>query len=299
MGGIVFGEPFEPPAPPVSWTGLDMTWTGWEGSVWQLSSPVDGTVMMPGVRGLTMPAVVHYTSTHASVPGARWRGHTVAAREVFWPLQVYTDAGSTEWLDKDQKFWRTMRPDKTGVWTVKRPDGQTRTLTLRFVDDGTHAYNIDPAICGWTSYGVTLTAEQPYWAGPTETGSWAGGSAPQFFPTLTIAPGGTLATAQLNNPGDVEVWPVWRIYGPCTNATVGLNGRTITIPFTLNDGEMLEIDTAPRAQTAMMGAVDRTGELTGVDFAPLPADQRTTLALSIAGGGRITATLTPLYLRAW
>lgn len=299
MGGIVFGDPLAPPPAPHTWTGLDMTWTGWDGTVWSLSNGTDGTVMMPGVRGMNMPPVNHYLSASAGNDGARWRGHTVEPREVFWPLQVYSDQGSLPWLDRDRAFWKTLRPDRPGVWTVTRPDGQKRSLTLRFQDDGTQSFDIDPSLSGWTNYGITLVAEQPYWAGETETGSWVSGTSVQFFPNLTISPGGTLATARLRNPGDVDAWPIWQVYGPTTSVTVGVNGRNITVPFTLLSGELLIINTDPRVQTAMLGAVDRTADLGSMDFAPLPADEISNLTLSMTGTGFITATVTPLYLRAW
>ena len=300
MAGIVFGDPLSPPPAPFTWTGLDMTWTGWDGSVWNLSNGSDGTVMMAGVRGMNMPPVQHYTAEHAGTHGARWRGHTVQSREVFWPLQVYSDQGSIEWLERDRAFWKTMRPDKPGVWTVTRPDGQKRSLTLRFQDDGTQTYNTDPSLAGWSNYGITLMAEQPYWAGETETGSWVAGNAVQFFPNLTISPGGTLASAQLRNPGDVDAWPIWNVYGPTSSVTVGINGRNITVPFALLTGQVLTIDTSPRQQTAILdGITDKTAQLGVIDFAPLPADQISTLTLSVTGSGFVTATVTPLYLRAW
>lgn len=298
--GVVFGSPLYPgSSAPVAWAGLSMTWTGWDGSVWSLSDEQFGTVMMPGVRGLNMPAITHYTSASPNVPGARWRGHTAEAREVFWPIQIYSDIGSVDWLARDRAFWKTMRPEKTGTWTVIQPDGRSRSLRLRFQDDGTQTFDTDPAIVGWTNYGITLTAEEPYWAGPSETRAWQAGGAAQFFPNLVISPGGALDTAQANNPGDVEVWPVWEIHGPVTNATIGVNGRNITIPFEIEAGEVLTIDTSPRVQTAMLGAVDRTEDLGVVDFAPLPPDQITPLSLSMTGTGTITVTVTPLYLRAW
>lgn len=297
--GIVFGAPYTPPLPPVTWTGLDMIWTGWDGSVWHLAHAADGTVMMPGVRGLNTPPVVHYLASSAATPGARWRGHTVDTREVFWPIQIYSDLGSLDWLARDRAFWKTMRPDKTGTWTVIQPSGAQRSLTLRFKEDGGQTYNTDPALAGWNNYGITLQAEQPFWAGETETGGWGAAVPVGFFANKTISPGGTLASATLYNPGDVEVWPVWNIYGPVTAATVGINGRNITVPFTVAGGEVLTIDTSPRVQTAMLGGTDRTGDLTGIDFAPLPPGEVSSLTLSMTGSGRITATVTPLYLRAW
>ena len=308
--GVIFGGLPNPPAPPVVWSGLAMKWVGWDGSEWVLSDETHGTVMLPGVRGLNMPPVIHHRAAHASVPGARWRGHTVDVREAFWPIQIYTDLGSQEWIAKDRAFWRTMDPAKTGTWVVIQPDGSERRLKLRFIDDGQQSFEHDAAMSGWSNYGITLAAEQPYWEGEEITGLWETGAPVPFFggtggPAFAISPGNTLSEAQITNPGDVPAYMVWRIYGPTNTATVGINGRNISIPFPIAAGDVLEIDTRPEAQVAMRGPVagpltdDKTGSLGVIDFAPLPPGEPATLTLSMSGTGRITASFIPLYYRAW
>lgn len=305
--GVIFGSSAAPSSAPVQWTGFDMRWTGADGSKWNLTNASDGTVMMPGVRGLSMPPVVHHRAAHASVPGARWRGLHVDVREVFWPLQVYTGDGSAAWLEKDRAFWRSLDPVKTGTWTVIQPDGTRRSLKLRFVDDGEAAFGHDPVQGGWNSYGITLAAEQPFWEADEIKKSWESGNTPvDFFgPPFTITGGGTLTEAKLENPGDVDAHVVWRVYGPCTSASVGINGKTITVPFAIDAGKYVRIDTNPTAQTAWLSdgngnlTVDKTGSLTGITFAPLPGKATSDLSLTMAGTGKITATFTPRYYRAW
>jgi hypothetical protein len=269
--------------------------------------------MMAGVRGLTMPPVVHYSTAYASVPGAAWRGHTVDAREVFWPIQIYHDLDSQGWIDRDRAFWRTMRPEKTGVWTVKHPSGAERHLDLRFSSDGDIAYEHDPVLRGWSNYGITLVAEQPYWRAAPVRREWSAGVAVPFYPEgsgdgFTISPSATLDSSAMPNPGDVPAYPVWEVYGPTTTAQVGVAGRNITIPFGVAEGEVLVIDTAPAVQTATLYEIsgserinptDKTTELGTVNFAPVPADATTSTTLSVSGSGKVALVLTPLYLRAW
>lgn len=308
--GVVIGGYIAPPAPPVLWVGLDMKWIGWDGSEWSLTNPSDGTVMLPGVRGMNMPPIIHHRAAHASLPGARWRGNSVDIREVFWPIQIYTNLGSQEWIEIDRAFWKTMDPTKTGTWVVVQPDGTTRSLKLRFVDDGTQTFEHDPTLEGWTNYGITMAAEQPYWEGSAISGLWQAGSQSPFFggtgaPAFTISPSNTLADATITNPGDVDSYVTWRVYGPVTSATVGVNGRNITIPFTIAAGDVLEIDTSPSGQIALMGplggplTIDKTPDLGDIDFAPLPAREQSSLSLAMSGTGSVVATFTPLYYRAW
>lgn len=308
--GVIFGGILNPPAPPVAWSGFEMRWIGWDDSEWILSDETHGSVMLPGVRGLSMPPIIHHRAAHASVPGARWRGNSVDVREAFWPIQIYSNLGSQDWIEKDRAFWKTMNPTKTGTWVVIQPDGRRRSLKLRFVDDGDHTFEHDASNDGWTNYGITFAAEQPFWEGEEITGLWQAGSQVSFFgtsggPAFTISPGNTLESATITNPGDVDSYVIWRVYGPVTSATVGINGRNIVIPFSIPDGEVLEIDTRPTGQIAMQGpvagplTVDKTPNLGAIDFAPLPADVESDMSLAMTGTGRVTATFTPLYYRAW
>lgn len=311
---LVFATPYVPVAPPRNWVGLQMTWTGWDGSVWNLTSAAEGAVMMAGCRGLTMPPVVHYSTAYASVAGATWRGHTVDAREVFWPIQIYHDLNSESWVNRDRAFWRTMRPEKQGRWTVKHPSGAERHLDLRFSNDGDVTYEHDPVLRGWSNYGITLTAEQPFWRASPIRREWsAGGAVTDFLPAepgdgFTISPSATLDNSAMPNPGDVDAYPVWEVHGPATTAQVGIAGRNITIPFSVAAGEVLVIDTAPTMQSATLytvsggmrtNPVDRTTDLGTANFTPLPADSITTTSLLLSGEGKVALELTPLYLRAW
>ncbi|HSU47270.1 MAG TPA: hypothetical protein VLJ40_10185 [Arthrobacter sp.] len=313
--GVIYGALPPTKTLAVPWVGVEMKWTGWDGSEWMLSDPSDGTVMLPGVRGMAMPPIIHHRAVHASVPGARWRGLVVDSREVFWPLQVYSDLGSAAWLDKDAAFWRTMDPARTGKWEVTLPDGRVRALTLRFVNDGDGVFDTDPVLVGWRNYGITFSADQPFWEGEEISGTWFQGSSQPFFGgtdpktgktvNFTISPGNTLTKASMINPGDVDVYLKWRIYGPVTAAVVGINGRNITLPFDIGAGEVVEIDSDPRAQTAMKGSAggalttDWTYKLGDIDFAPLPPGNKTTLSVSVTGSGSISASFMPRYYRAW
>lgn len=316
---LIFAAPYVPPAPDTTWVGMQMKWTGWDGSEWDLTNAAEGAVMLPGVRGLSMPEITHYTTNYASVAGSRWRGHNVEAREAFWPLQIFCDTGSQDWVLRDRAFWRTLRPEKTGTWTVIHPSGEERYLDLRFVDDGQQAFSIDPVLVGWTTYGITLAADNPFWRGKEIRREWAAGQPVNFFSAtpggLTISPSTTLDTAQMPNPGDAPAYPKWEVIGPVTNGQVGVNGRNIVIPFSIASGEVLIIDTDPAEQSATLysytgnaelgtrvltNPADRTMDLgASPDFAPIPADGVTDITSSLVGAGKIALVLTPLYLRAW
>ena len=292
--------------------GLQMTWTV-GGVTWDLLSGVSGVRLLRGVRGLSAPPEVHYRDTSPSVPGSRWRGSRTGEREAFWPILVSGGDGAA-WVEHDRAWWAGLQPQKTGAWSVTDPFGARRSLTLRFQDDGDGAYSLDPVKARIATYGLTFIAEDPYWRGDPIVRSWTTGTSSDFFngvskaPPFNISVGSTIATATLTNPGDVDAWPIWTIYGPSTAAELGLAGRLVTVPFTVASGKALVVDTDPRVQTAYLydisgGALidptERTGDLGTADFAPIPPGASVPLALSLTGAGTIQSRIIPGYYRAW
>lgn len=383
-------EPAEPvvvadSVPESEWMGLRPTWTGWDGSVFDLANR-DGGVLLKrtGTRGLSMPPRQRYKSDSPGVNGARYRGGRFLERDVFWPLSVSDGESSQRWVARDRAFWRTMHPDRPGVWRVTHPDGTSRSLVCRFVDDGNASFGPAPMSIGWARYGISLVAEQPFWEGAPITRTFQSTPPQDFYgppsvaattqvvgdtltvaahgfrlglpvrvvsitttagltagttyfvagtvtadtfqlaataggavidltgadgtavvkqaagPPFTIMSGSNLASAAIDNPGDEPAFPAWTLAGPFTSASVGVGPSQIVVPFAMAAGESLVIDPRPSAQTAITGAgVDRTGDLGAVAFAPVEPGIPRPLSLSMVGAGSVTATLLPLYWRAW
>lgn len=298
------------------WPGLrGLTWTTADGVVWDLLSGDDGVLLTPeGVTGLYMPPIDRYTTESAGVDGSSWRGSRVKEREVFWPILLYSDAGSQEWVTHDRAWWRGLQPEKVGTWTVIDPSGQPRSLRIRFTSDGGHSIRRDPSQAGWAAYGITFVAEDPWWSGVRVLRTFISTAAQDFFntgaaPPFFISSSASISTATLPNDGDVEAWPVWTITGPTTSVTVGLSGKLISVPFTIAAGKALVIDTDPRSQTAwdadvvagvvVRTTVERTGELGVTEFAPIPPLDSVALSLTMVGTGTITAAIVPRFFKAW
>lgn len=303
---VVYAVPASlPPVPVDAWGRSTVSWRGWDSSVWPLSDPYSGVFLTNGgVEGLGMPAHQAWTSSSPAVHGQSFRGMVVEPRPVFWPVFVYSDASSDEWLERDRAFWKSLRPGMHGEWSVTTPGG-TRTLACRFVDDGNHSYTVDPFARGWVLYGVSLVADDPFWKGSPVSRSWAADPAPQNFydpdgtPLLHLSPGFSMSSAKMTNEGDVEAWPVWTITGPITTVDVGVDGRTVSWDVALVEGDVLVIDTDPTVQSAWLNGVDVTDQLGSADFAPIPAGEDRTLSLTMTGDGLVEATITPRHFRAW
>jgi hypothetical protein len=303
---LVFAAP--PIAPPEStrWGALEMTWTGADGSVWDLTDWRTGIALLRGgVTGLHFPKITKYRSESRAVPGHRRRGWRTAGRDVFWPLYVYGGRGQGEaWRDIYTRFFNTIHPEDEGVWSVTA-GGKTRTLRLtgRFEDE--HQFDRDPYLDGWAIIPVELEPSQPYWSGEAvKVGPFSVPDPVDFIPEdggppFHVSAAGTFATATISNPGDVEAFPVWTVVGPLTDVTLGLGGVSADVPFPVADGQKLRIDTDPRNVSATLDGVDVTEDLGLLEFAAVPKGGTVPLAVGATGEGSIRAELVPLYFRAF
>ncbi|MFF0942686.1 hypothetical protein ACFYE2_00450 [Kocuria sp. CPCC 205300] len=307
---VVFALPGAVPAPPPSpfpvFEGLEMTWTGWDGVEWPLYLPDSGVMLLAdGVEGLDVPPWEVYDQTSPGVHGSRARGYRVQPRPVFWPILLYSDASSREWMIRDRAWWKTMQPLKYGTWTVTHPGtNEQRYLHCRF-DGSPKPFAMDPMKAGWAEYGVELVAdEEPFWLGDPVSRTFATEPPEDFFndgaaPVFRISSGSSLSTAKVTNPGDEAAWPIWTITGPTTSVKVGLGGLQVEVPFEIFEGQTVSIDTRPHRQIAMRGTEEVTHLLGAAEFVPVPAGRDVSLDLAVVGTGTVRCDITPRYLRAW
>lgn len=307
-GGVVVltlsAPPVAPPVPPAQWSGLGIEWEAPDGTVWDLTDPDSGVVLVrDGVEGFHFPRIEKHSSQSRAIPGKRSRGWRAQAREVFWRVYIYRNS-SAEWLALYQAFFDSIHPDRAGIWRVTA-GGQTRELHVTGVFADTVSYDRDPLYRGWALYGVTLEADQPYWAGPSERrGPWRAPDPVPFFdpagsPPFHISSGGTFATARIPNPGDVDAWPVWTMVGPLDPVEVGVGSTVVQVPFPVLEGQTLRLDTDPRNVTATLDGDDVTRELGFQRFAPVRPGGDVPLHVAAAGGGTVSVELRPLYFRAF
>lgn len=324
MRDVYVASPPAPPAPVgpgrLARQGFRMTWTSWEGDVWDLTSSKSGLFMLQeSVKGVGMPEVKRHTRTSPGLHGSRYRGWLAEERDVLWPLFSYHDGESQEWVEHDRQFWRSMRPDKTGVWRVTQPSGHWRELVCRY-ESGGDGFDRDPAQYGWTKYGISLVAENPFWEGepvirnfaqPTQRNFYGGGPLPgqagydaaaAKATPFYISAASTTAKAIMHNPGDVPAWPIWTVTGPFSAFTLTIDGHDITVA----DGRAAQtgagryrIDTDPEDQRIMDGDNPVTRYGTVLDFAPINPGDEVEVGISITGTGYATCELRPRYLRSW
>lgn len=301
---ILSSPPVAPPLPPNRWEGATLTWFGADGSVWDLGTGIGGAVLEEaGTEGLHNPAVTKFSSKSRVVPGNRPRGWRTEAREVFWPILVYSNANADEWKARYRAFFKSIHPEIPGRWRIGH-NGTYRELELTGVFDDPHAFQHDPLVFGWEKFGVTLEAAQPYWSGaPIPLGPWKQPESGEFFgedgaPDFFISSSAEIGRARVSNPGDVDAWMAWTCVGPLASIEIGIGDDVATVPFDLSDGEVLVIDTDPRNQSGTLDGVDVTKELGLLRYGAIPPGADVEVHVEASGTGEISGALTPLYFRA-
>ncbi|MFJ8347623.1 phage tail protein [Streptomyces sp. NPDC094153] len=204
-------------------TYVDPTGTRWP----MTDLTADWYTLAEGVSGL---GAAKYTITSDPHPrgGARLRHVQPQPRTIVWPVLVkgrdhlvFTE----NWRDLGRAFTRTLRlgpGDRRppGRLEVARPDGTMRWIETYYWDGWDGRGQAATGIT-WDSAIVTLWCEDPYWVDEQavtvhrETGTQSDYLVP--FPSVSSSQ--VLGATTLENPGDVEVWPVWKITGPASKIT--------------------------------------------------------------------------------
>lgn len=312
LPGTVFAElPYIPPPYDwnAGWDGLQIVWTGWDGSVWDLSSQEGGIGLKAGVEGFELPAWEHHSDESPARSGDYWRDVKAKPRLVALPMRLWHDDSTRAYLERRRAFIRTLNPRREGVLSVRSAAGTVRTLRCRYTGGWDGPQDRDDTAFGWVDHGPEFTAAQPFWEGESLPYEWKPATSKDFFNAAGTPPGApdffisdsfNAETSVITNPGDEDAYPVWTIMGPCTSCTIVANGQSITWPLALSAGQFVRIDTRPEKQTAVNHAgTDVTASLTSWGFAPIPPGANQSFTITLTGGGTVRASLTPLYWSAY
>ena len=285
------------------WTGLSISWEGYDGSLWDLANGSEGVVLQgTGTEGLHDPVLTRYSSVSRAVPGKRLRGWRTESREVFWPLRMSADSPDA-FQDTYQRFFASFHPVNPGIWRVGYR-GVTRQLELTGQYQQPRTMFEDPLLTGSDVFGIELEAAQPYWSGePVNRGPWSAPASLDFIngtaPPFNISASTAIGSGTIPNPGDVDAYPVWTVTGPLSGIELGVGSRVIDVPFTVASGSVLVIDTDPRNLTATLNGADVTATLGFQRFASIPTGSEVALHVEATGTGSVKVALTPLYFRAF
>jgi len=287
--------------------GEEIPLTGLRSNAWP------AMILQPGATGLDLPPFAVHMDESPNLDGSMVRGARASARQVLLPIFIYGIDRRTLRQFK-AKLANALNP-KLGysVLTFIEQDGELRRLKCYYVGGMEGSETVGASGFNWTSYGIQLTAADPYFYGETESAAnWSFGTDQPFlsnpFLPLTLSAGTpSNGTLTIENPGDIEAWPVWEITGPLKRfAFTGPDGTSWGIPDqpggvdALPVGRTLTVDCRPGFKTV----TDETGKIYFPLLSPnpslwsVPAGTSTAQADLLAGSGSATVkmTLHPRYL---
>ncbi|MEV3860709.1 phage tail domain-containing protein [Streptomyces sp. NPDC050095] len=239
--------------------GEEIPLTALQGSKWP------NAIMQPGATGLDMPPFGVFSDESPNLDGSIFRSARAAAREVMIPVYLHGIDRQTVNAMK-RKFFQSLNP-KRGYCLIRFTEGNGRSRQLTaYYKGGMEGAEGEAGGFTWAKYGLQFTAMDP-WFYPTtwQTSKWSFGAGDpllstinSFFP-LHISDGvlgGAGEALTISNPGDIEAWPVWKLYGPIKSFTLDSpDGDSITAspPSDGTDlvatGRVLTIDTRPGRKT--------------------------------------------------
>lgn len=273
------------------------------GRVWDLSDHGMSPVVLAGVRGLGRPQIVpHRRAGSPAVHGRRWAGWRAAEREIVLPLSfVHPSDVAAHVRDWAAAVVPAQQGQAPCLLTATLPDTTRWQLALWLIADDGLVLDHDPTLTGELDV-TTIWEADALWSGPVWSGRWQADAAPASWILTTggvaaLGSSHALSSASALNAGDVPVWPVWTIEGPCTSVSVGVDGSTVTLAAALTAGQSVTIDTDPEhGQTAIRDdGTDLTPQLTAVGFAPVQPGT-SSLDITMAGTGAVAMSYRPRRL---
>jgi hypothetical protein len=200
-----------------------------------------------GAQVIGMPPTRYSELVVPLQSGARWQQVEHGPVDIAIPVHITGD--------KDAEMDRlTAALDPTlgeGRLRQTRDNGTERELYCRYVD-GLRPSEQFYGEQVWTA-ALLFRAVDPYWYDRNSSSLiFSPGESPSFFPffPLTLGASEVSTEATVNNDGHVTTWPVWTITGPgSVTATNTTTGETWDLDYTLDDGEVVTVDTRPGVKT--------------------------------------------------
>jgi hypothetical protein len=204
-------------------------------------------VLATGVTGFGIPATSVRIDDSAG-DGGRWRHTKRGVRDLDLPIVVL---GSSR-ADVETKLRRLARLLQTTNGATKLvanyTDGSSLFLEAHYVGGAETQFGSDATsyFCRWV---IQMQAPQPYWESLTAqtftvgSGSTGRGLLPELT-KLRVSSSQTLGVVEVQNNGDVSIYPRWTIRGPIANLVI-TNGK-LAFGFTapIPAGKTYTVDTA-------------------------------------------------------
>ncbi|MER6601199.1 phage distal tail protein [Streptomyces parvus] len=266
-----------------------------------------GWIVQPGIKGLDMPDYAMATDEAPGIDGYEVRQVRAQGKTISIPIAFWANDSRAAYLARRRTFIRSLNPKRgQGTLTLTQPDGDARSIGVRYQDGMEGDESLDTAGRRWCIGVITFVAPSPYWTGGEVTTEWKNGVSGDFFPVLPLVVGDSqvLGAVTVDNDGDDDAFPVWTIKGPATTVTLTntTTGQTLVLTRTITGADTIVIDTRERRQTALLnGVTNLWPDLSDASALWPLATGVNDLTLTVAGSTTDTSvrmTYQPRYLAA-
>jgi phage-related protein len=270
----------------------DISFIAPDGTTVNLNDRVN-TYLAVGMEGDLMPSFSFVEQQSPAFDGAIIKDVNINARDISIPLFVQ-DVSRPAVLERVRSIIKSLMPKSGEGQLVINSDGKVRVLNCRykggFSSDGTGTHQFTY----WMKTLLVFHAGNPYFYDQNDTTfeiAYAVRNT-SFFPIPPMQlynpnkfSGSGEATPTITCSGDVLTWPEIRIYGAGDNPTITnlTSGKKISIATTLEDGEVIIIDTDPVRKTVVDGQGQNLWPIVSADsslFPLVPGDNRISIFLS-------------------
>jgi hypothetical protein len=214
-----------------------------------------GVGLMPGALGLELPPRTLKTRPRIVGDGFDVVRPIVGMREFTFPLYVQ-GADRADYKAKRRRLQAVVTNRRGLRVTHIDDDGETMWTHAHYVGgmEGEHTYDgARDAV-----YAPMMRCGDPYWHMAERTEPWMGEGGAAWFPFPPLRLRGSILSGRRNvdNPGDVDSWPLWTVTGPGSRLTVVHHdtGQTITYDAPIPAGQTVRIDTRPGSRSVTDGA---------------------------------------------
>lgn len=214
-----------------------ITWIDPDGGTFQLSD-------MRGITGRGLPPSSFNDMVVPLQPGSMFRSVRDEARQVVVPI-VIEGTSTIDYREQLRALAASLHPSESpGTLRVATVDGQTRDLACWYLD----GFGWIEEYPTWAIPSLAFRAADPYWYDANDTqADFTPDTPAPFFPffPLRLSSAEIFASVSIDNPGEVDVWPVWTITGPGSLVTLinHTTDKTLSLQADLEDGETVTIDT--------------------------------------------------------
>ncbi|MFF3015817.1 phage distal tail protein [Streptomyces sp. NPDC057939] len=208
-----------------------------------------------GTTGFGLPAV-NIQWLEGAGDGATYRRRRVLARDIDIPIEILARNRN----DLSARISRlALALAGRCTLTVLNDDGTSWFTDVYRSGGGEYTYGVETIGEREFETVVSFRAPDPYWTSSVaEARTITGATSAPFLKSLSklnVAASQAIGEIELNNSGDAEAYPIWKVYGPGKTFTaVSPTGERLRWTGTLTAGQILTIDTKRGTVTDQTGA---------------------------------------------